>query len=99
MSTAILLFYYYYVPSNLVLLPYTQMCMHMYSLILNNKSLNWESMAVLLLLLLHFFVYTLKTLSAAGTVQSVLDSGDIRVRYPSGRMWTMNPDVVVRVSQ
>ena len=32
-----------------------------------------------------------------GTVQSVLESGDIRVRYPSGHVWTMNPDVVVKV--
>ena len=61
-------------------------------------SLIWEGLYSTPIIII-IFVYTLKTLSAAGTVQSVLDSGDIRVRYPSGRMWTMNPDVVVRVSQ
>lgn len=30
-------------------------------------------------------------------MQTVLESGDIRVLYPSGCMWTMNPDTVVKV--
>jgi hypothetical protein len=30
-------------------------------------------------------------------VQSVLESGDIRVKYPSGNVWTLNPDTVVKV--
>ena len=38
-----------------------------------------------------------QTLSEVGTVHTVLDSGDIRVRYPSNHIWTMNPDTVVKV--
>lgn len=40
----------------------------------------------------------LKILSEVGTVQTVLDSGDIRVKYPNNRVWTMNSDTVVKVS-
>lgn len=36
-------------------------------------------------------------MSEVGTVQSVLETGDIRVRYPSGHMWTMNVASVVKV--
>ena len=35
-----------------------------------------------------------QVLSEVGTVHTVLDSGDLRVRYPSNRVWTMNPDTV-----
>ena len=45
--------------------------------------------------LLFFFLS--KALAEIGTVQSVLDLGDIRVRYPSGHVWTMNPEAVVKV--
>lgn len=34
-----------------------------------------------------------------GTVQSVLDSGDIRVRYPNNRTWTLNVAAVTKVTQ
>ena len=30
-------------------------------------------------------------------MQSILGSGDIRVKYPSGNVWTINPDTVVKV--
>ena len=43
------------------------------------------------------FVTFFQALTEAGTVQAVLDSGDVRVRYPSNCMWTMNPDTVVKV--
>ena len=36
-------------------------------------------------------------MSEVGTVQTVLDTGDIRVRYPSGHVWTMNVASVVKV--
>lgn len=32
-----------------------------------------------------------------GTVQAVLDSGDVRVRF-SNRVWTLNPDILTPVS-
>ena len=32
-------------------------------------------------------------------MQSVLESGDIRVKYPSGNVWTLNPDTVVKVRE
>ena len=35
-----------------------------------------------------------QVLSEVGTVHTVLDSGDLRVRYPSNLVWTMNPDTV-----
>ena len=41
---------------------------------------------------------TLQALSTVGTVQTVLDSGNIRVRYPSNRVWTLNSDAIVKVS-
>ena len=37
-------------------------------------------------------------MSEVGTVQTVLDTGDIRVRYPSGHVWTMNVASVVKVN-
>ena len=30
-------------------------------------------------------------------MHSILDSGDLRVQYASGNVWTMNPDTVVTV--
>ena len=38
-------------------------------------------------------------LDQLGTVHNVLDSGDIRVRYPSNRVWTLNPAAVTKVVQ
>ena len=32
-----------------------------------------------------------------GTIQSVTDAGDVRVRYP-GVVWTVNPDVLTKIS-
>ena len=37
-------------------------------------------------------------MSEVGTVQTVLDTGDIRVRYPSGHVWTMNVASAVKVN-
>ncbi|XP_019848978.1 PREDICTED: E3 ubiquitin-protein ligase MIB2-like [Amphimedon queenslandica] len=34
-----------------------------------------------------------------GTVHNVLDSGDIRVRYPNNRTWTLNPASLTKVTQ
>ena len=36
-------------------------------------------------------------MSEVGTVQTVMDTGDVRVRYPSGHVWTMNVASVVKV--
>ena len=54
------------------------------------------------LLLLFFFPSPLspsQLLDQLGTVHNVLDSGDIRVRYPSNRVWTLNPASVTKVVQ
>ena len=40
-----------------------------------------------------------QALTEVGTVQSVLDSGDIRVRYPNNLVWTMNSEAVVKVAK
>ena len=32
-----------------------------------------------------------------GTVQSVADTGDLRVRYSNNMTWTLNPDVATKV--
>lgn len=37
---------------------------------------------------------TFQVLSEAGRVHTVLDSGDLRVRYPSNCVWTLNPETV-----
>lgn len=38
-------------------------------------------------------------LTEVGTVQTVLDSGDVRIRFPSNRTWTINPDAVAKIPQ
>lgn len=38
-------------------------------------------------------------IAQVGTVHTVLDSGDIRVRYPNNRTWTLNPASVTKVTQ
>ena len=45
------------------------------------------------------FLLLIQILVTAGTVQSVLRSGDLRVKYPSGQTWTLNPDTVVKVME
>jgi hypothetical protein len=41
--------------------------------------------------------HLLQIIGETGTVQSVTDSGDIRVRYQSGMVWTLNADVATKV--
>ena len=47
---------------------------------------------------LSLLTLTLQALSTVGTVQTILDSGNIRVRYPSNRVWTLNSDAIMKVS-
>ena len=40
----------------------------------------------------------LQIIGETGTVQSVTDPGDLRVRFNNGMMWTINPAAVTKVS-
>ena len=42
---------------------------------------------------------SLQLIDQMGTVHNVLDSGDIRVRYPNNRTWTLNPASLTKVTQ
>lgn len=36
-------------------------------------------------------------LGKIGTVQAILDSGDLRVKYSAGSVWTIGPEAVAKV--
>lgn len=36
-------------------------------------------------------------LGKIGTVQAILDSGDLRVKYSVGSVWTIGPEAVAKV--
>eukprot|EP00731_Ephydatia_muelleri_P014626 Em0008g346a len=41
----------------------------------------------------------LEATSSIGTVESVLDNGDLRIRYSTKKIWTINPECVSKVHQ
>ena len=47
----------------------------------------------------HYMYFFHQIIAQVGTVHTVLDSGDIRVRYPNNRTWTLNPASVTKVTQ
>lgn len=40
-----------------------------------------------------------QVLGKIGTVQAILDSGDLRVKYSAGTVWTIGPEAVAKVIQ
>lgn len=38
-----------------------------------------------------------QVLGKIGTVQAILDSGDLRVKYSAGTVWTIGPEAVAKV--
>ena len=38
-----------------------------------------------------------QAMEEVGTVQTILDSGDVRVRFPSNKTWTLNSDAIAKV--
>ena len=44
----------------------------------------------------HTHTHT-QVLGEVGTVQTVQATGDLRVRYSNGKVWTLNPDSVTKV--